>query len=254
MRCDRGRAGAPMISSLVFYRLPKQGRGAFTFLELLIVVLIIGLLAAILVPSLQRAKDITRRTRCLGNVRSISLAAHMYDSGCFPHCGKDETPPKPCPENLLVSGGFGLQGIFFCPSDMPTSFEETAGLFSGGGGFVQTVFWPAGDDGKRKHVRYMHNYDLRSLPYSIDGMQSSYIWEQGVIETFTDRSSIQSDEVILAEGSHVVNRGHWWSLIDPNDPRADQKHCGDTVNVLRANGSAETLAFAELVGRADGRP
>ena len=77
----------------------------FTLLELLIVISIIALLTGILVPSLRRARDITRRTKCLANLHNISLALSVYDSDVLPYCGDDVLPPKPCPENILVRSG-----------------------------------------------------------------------------------------------------------------------------------------------------
>lgn len=51
---------------------------AFTLIELLVVVAIIGLLIAILLPSLTRAKEAARVSVCLSNMRSIGQAAAAY--------------------------------------------------------------------------------------------------------------------------------------------------------------------------------
>jgi prepilin-type N-terminal cleavage/methylation domain-containing protein len=50
----------------------------FTLVELLVVVGIIGLLAAILVPTLQQANELTNRTVCMSNLKSISGALTLY--------------------------------------------------------------------------------------------------------------------------------------------------------------------------------
>lgn len=54
--------------------------GAFTLLELLVVVAVIGVLAAILLPALSGAREKTRGVVCLSNLRQMGLALHVYAS------------------------------------------------------------------------------------------------------------------------------------------------------------------------------
>ncbi|MEP0848429.1 MAG: prepilin-type N-terminal cleavage/methylation domain-containing protein [Phycisphaerae bacterium] len=53
-------------------------RRGFTIIELLVVIAIIALLISLLLPSLQRAREQSRRTYCLTNLRSIGQAAQEY--------------------------------------------------------------------------------------------------------------------------------------------------------------------------------
>jgi len=52
--------------------------GGFTLIELLVVIAIIALLVSILVPSLKRAKDLTKTAVCSGRVRNFGSGLHMY--------------------------------------------------------------------------------------------------------------------------------------------------------------------------------
>ncbi len=53
-------------------------RAAFTLVELLVVIAIISILAALLLPSLKRAKDTAKSTVCMNNLKNLALAAHLY--------------------------------------------------------------------------------------------------------------------------------------------------------------------------------
>ena len=55
----------------------KQTR-AFTLIELLVVIAIIAMLLAIIVPSLQKARDYAKRTLCMSNARQTGLGLKVY--------------------------------------------------------------------------------------------------------------------------------------------------------------------------------
>jgi prepilin-type processing-associated H-X9-DG protein/prepilin-type N-terminal cleavage/methylation domain-containing protein len=55
-----------------------NGRRAFTLVELLIVIAVIAILAAILLPTLGNAKLSARRITCVNNLRQLGLASQMY--------------------------------------------------------------------------------------------------------------------------------------------------------------------------------
>jgi prepilin-type N-terminal cleavage/methylation domain-containing protein len=58
--------------------LHAQRKNAFTLVELLVVIGIIAVLIAILLPTLNRAREASKRTACLSNIRQLGLMFQIY--------------------------------------------------------------------------------------------------------------------------------------------------------------------------------
>ena len=105
----------------------KPSKSAFTLIELLTVIAIIGILAAILIPVVGAVRDSARNAQCISNLRQLGVASALFENeyghlpwGIFPPHAGDGWWPAHLMSYVEGQGKLNDQGawspVYECPS------------------------------------------------------------------------------------------------------------------------------------------
>jgi prepilin-type N-terminal cleavage/methylation domain-containing protein len=105
----------------------KKGEAGFTLIELMIVILVILILAAILVPQFGLAQERARKAKCVSNQRNLETSVAMWstDNTSVIYTGGNFTVSTPSFTQLTSSPQYALSGAFAEPDDPAQSSSPT---------------------------------------------------------------------------------------------------------------------------------
>ena len=138
----------------------RRRSGGFTLIELMIVIAIIAILAAILVPNFIRARAQGQLTACKSNLKNIGTALEMYST--------DWSGKYPTTTTLLTPNY--LKSVPECPAAASNTYVATFG--------TSATFNP--DD--YTDYYFVECAGSNHLPVSVTGNYPAYNGIQGLIE------------------------------------------------------------------------
>jgi prepilin-type processing-associated H-X9-DG protein len=111
--------------------------GAFTLVELLVVICILAILGTLLLPALGQAKNQAHTAQCLNNMRQLGIALNIYteDDGAYPLATSDGITGAWQPALQTISSSL----MFSCPTEVPPS-SNFVSIFNWNGGFISPYY------------------------------------------------------------------------------------------------------------------
>jgi len=198
------------------HELTRRRRTAFSLVELLVVVAIVGVLVALILPAVQAAREVARRMSCSNNLRQVGLGLQNFES---------------------------TTKVF--PSSLRPTPPDPGGLFNGWSVHAQILPY-------LEQANLYQSIDF-NLPYSAQSSISSvrvrtYICPAEIRSA--PKFNTQGD-VVHVPPNYAANQGPWFVFnpVTREGSRGAFRHSQPLRPAEFVDGLSQTLGFAECKAR-----
>ena len=210
-------------------------RHAFTLIELLVVIAIIAILAAMLMPSLSRAREMARRSSCASNMKQLGLGFLQYTQDY------DERYPKAGNWQVWENKGHWVAGINGSGNEgLPGALAKFTPPYTASPTAVADIQGGA-------LYTYTKNAQIYVCPSSRDGQKTGLSYSMNCTLAGQANFSVQSDtEVVLLVDEAYPTDAYFWATDDATaSDQMTQVHNGGG-NILFCDGHVKFYPFAKF--------
>lgn len=220
----------------------KCTRKGFTLVEILVVVAIIAILAAMLFPVFGRAREAARQTNCQNNLRQLGMAFAQYVQDVHRYPGSGQKQKWANGGQWVTGGEAGTPTNYLSPPEVD---PDVPGLALSSAPFTYQAPKEAYPE-KGVLYPYVKSSAVYVCPSNADNGKKKLSYSMNCALAFLGETRVTdaTATILLVDEAETLNDGFFWAAnVDASTDMLTQKHNGGG-NLLFADGHVKHVPFA----------